>query len=100
VVHVDPSNAEVAAAWDGPSGDFWTDHADAFDAGVAGYTEPFLAAAAIAPDAHVLDVGCGIGLTTRKRRGSPPPAASPASTRGGGAVGGIRIPTAGRPRWC
>jgi SAM-dependent methyltransferase len=66
VVRVDPSNAEVAAAWDGPSGDFWTEHADAFDAGVAGYMEPFLAAAAIAPDAHVLDVGCGIGLTTRE----------------------------------
>ena len=63
---VDPSNAEVAAAWDGPSGDFWADHADAFDAGVAGYMEPFLAAATIAPDAHVLDVGCGIGLTTRE----------------------------------
>jgi SAM-dependent methyltransferase len=66
VVHVDPSNAEVAAAWDGPSGDFWADHADSFDAGVAGYMEPFLAAAEIAPDAHVLDVGCGIGLTSRE----------------------------------
>ena len=65
-MHVDPSNAEAAAAWDGPSGVFWADHADAFDAGVAGYMEPFLAAAAIAPDAHVLDVGCGIGLTTRE----------------------------------
>jgi SAM-dependent methyltransferase len=63
---VHPSNADAAAAWDGPTGDAWVDHADMFDAGVARYLPAFLEAAAITPAAHVLDVGCGNGLTTRE----------------------------------
>ena len=63
---VHPSNADAATAWDGPTGDIWTDNADLFDAGVARYLKPFLDAAAIEPTAHVLDVGCGNGLTTRE----------------------------------
>ena len=63
---VHPSNADAATAWDGPTGDTWTDNADMFDAGVARYLKPFLDAAAIEPTAHVLDVGCGNGLTTRE----------------------------------
>jgi SAM-dependent methyltransferase len=66
IPHVDPSNADAARGWDGPTGDFWTDNADMFDAGVARYLQPFLAAAAIEPDAQVLDVGCGAGQTTRE----------------------------------
>ncbi|GAA1289852.1 class I SAM-dependent methyltransferase [Pseudonocardia aurantiaca] len=65
-VHVDPSNADAAKGWDGPTGDFWTDNADMFDAGVARYLQPFLDTAAIEPRAHVLDVGCGAGQTTRE----------------------------------
>ena len=63
---VHPSNADAATAWDGATGDIWTDNADLFDAGVARYLKPFLVAAAIEPTAHVLDVGCGNGLTTRE----------------------------------
>ncbi|MEO7195425.1 MAG: class I SAM-dependent methyltransferase [Pseudonocardiaceae bacterium] len=66
MAYVDPSNADAAQGWDGPVGDFWTDNADLCDAGVARYLQPFLAAAAIGPAAHVLDVGCGIGQTTRE----------------------------------
>lgn len=66
IAHVDPSNADAAKGWDGPTGDFWTDNADMFDAGVARYLQPFLDAAAIEPPAHVLDVGCGAGQTTRE----------------------------------
>ncbi|OZM83553.1 class I SAM-dependent methyltransferase [Pseudonocardia sp. MH-G8] len=66
MTHVDPSNADSAAGWDGPSGDIWTDNADMFDAGVARYLQPFLDAAAIEPTSHVLDVGCGNGLVTRE----------------------------------
>jgi SAM-dependent methyltransferase len=62
----DPSNADAAAGWDGPSGDIWADNADEFDAGVAHYLPPFLEAASIEPDAQVLDVGCGNGLVTRE----------------------------------
>jgi len=63
---VDPSNVEAARAWDGPAGDFWTDHADQFEASAARYRRPFFAAAAIEPGARVLDVGCGNGATTRQ----------------------------------
>jgi SAM-dependent methyltransferase len=63
---VHPSNADAATAWDGATGDIWTDNADLFDAGVARYLKPFLDAAGIEPTAHVLDVGCGNGLTTRE----------------------------------
>jgi SAM-dependent methyltransferase len=63
---VHPSNADAATAWDGATGDIWTDNADLFDAGVARYLKPFLDAAAIELTAHVLDVGCGNGLTTRE----------------------------------
>lgn len=66
MIHVDPSNAGAAQGWDGPAGDFWTDNADMFDAGVARYLQPFLDAAAIEPTARVLDVGCGAGQTTRE----------------------------------
>lgn len=65
-VPIDPSNEGAAQGWDGPAGDFWADHADMFDAGVARYLRPFLDACAIAPDAQVLDIGCGNGQTTRE----------------------------------
>lgn len=66
MIHIDPSNAGAAQGWDGPAGDFWTDNADMFDAGVARYLQPFLDAAAIERTARVLDVGCGSGQTTRE----------------------------------
>jgi SAM-dependent methyltransferase len=66
MIRVAESNADAATSWDGPTGDFWTDNADTFDAGVAGYLRHFLEAAAIEPAAQVLDVGCGNGQTTRE----------------------------------
>jgi SAM-dependent methyltransferase len=62
---VDSSNLTQLANWDGAGGGFWAEHADAFDAGIAGYRARFLEAAAITPSARVLDVGCGNGQTTR-----------------------------------
>jgi SAM-dependent methyltransferase len=64
-VPVDPSNAEQLRAWDGEQGEYWVSHAQRFDEGVAGYHRRFLNAAAIKPDDHVLDIGCGTGQTTR-----------------------------------
>jgi SAM-dependent methyltransferase len=61
----DPSNTGQADAWDGDDGDLWTVQAERFDESLANYHGPFLAAAAIGPDDHVLDVGCGNGQTTR-----------------------------------
>lgn len=60
------SNDEQRRAWDGDTGDFWTDNATRFDEGVAAYLGPLLDAAALQPDHAVLDVGCGSGRTTRE----------------------------------
>lgn len=64
-MRVDRTNARQLTAWDGGQGDYWADRADRFDAGVAGYHDQFLAAAAIDATANVLDIGCGTGQTTR-----------------------------------
>jgi len=61
----DPTNAVQMTNWNGPAGQFWVEHADDFDLGVAGYQSRFLDAAAIAEDARVLDIGCGAGQSTR-----------------------------------
>jgi SAM-dependent methyltransferase len=62
---VDPSNVDQLRAWDGETGDYWTENAERYNAGVAAYREPFLETAAIETTDRVLDVGCGSGLTTR-----------------------------------
>lgn len=64
-VRVDPSNTDQLRGWDGDEGEYWTQRADRFDEGIAGYHDRFLGAAAIGPDAKVLDIGCGSGQTTR-----------------------------------
>jgi SAM-dependent methyltransferase len=61
----DPSNAGQVGAWDGDEGAFWAAEAARFDETLASCHTPFLAAAAIREDDHVLDVGCGNGQTTR-----------------------------------
>ncbi|HWN33665.1 MAG TPA: class I SAM-dependent methyltransferase [Pseudonocardia sp.] len=62
---VDPSNVDQSRAWDGETGDYWTENAARYDAGVAAYRQPFLDTAAIEATARVLDVGCGSGQITR-----------------------------------
>src|SRR3954463_11830684 len=61
----DPSNADMAGAWDGDEGTFWVTRARHFDEVFAHLHGPFLAAAAIGEREHVLDVGCGNGQSTR-----------------------------------
>jgi SAM-dependent methyltransferase len=72
---VHPANLDQLRAWDGTEGDYWADHADAFERSMAGYDRAFFDAAAIAPADRVLDVGCGCGGTAvaaarRATRGS------------------------------
>ena len=66
---VDPSNAGQHAAWNGDQGAYWAVQGDRFDLAMAGYHEPFLAAAEIAPGERVLDIGCGNGQTSRDAAG-------------------------------
>ena len=58
-------NADMAAAWDGPEGEHWAEHADHYEAVGTSQLQRMLHAAEIAPDAVVLDVGCGTGKSTR-----------------------------------
>ncbi|MEW2634852.1 class I SAM-dependent methyltransferase [Streptomyces sp. NPDC048389] len=64
-LHIDPSNAEQARAWDGDEGSYWAEHADRFDRAVHAYQGPFLDAAALHRGERVLDIGCGNGLESR-----------------------------------
>ena len=58
-------NVEQAAAWDGPSGEYWAAHQERFDASIGPHHARLMAAAAIAPGERVLDIGCGNGITSR-----------------------------------
>ncbi|MDT7581718.1 MAG: hypothetical protein QOK35_2982 [Pseudonocardiales bacterium] len=62
---VAPSNAAQERAWEGAEGDSWAEHADLLEGVPARYDAALLDAAAIGPDARVLDVGCGTGSLTR-----------------------------------
>jgi SAM-dependent methyltransferase len=59
------ANIEQAQAWNGYDGTHWADHDDRWNTVVGGINDELFAAAAIARDAEVLDIGCGTGQTTR-----------------------------------
>ncbi|MEU2394952.1 class I SAM-dependent methyltransferase [Streptomyces sp. NPDC007369] len=59
------ANTTQSQAWNGYEGTHWAAHQDRWDAVNAGFNQPLLAAAAITPGDHVLDIGCGAGATTR-----------------------------------
>lgn len=57
------SNAEQFEHWNSEESQHWVVHADRYDVMLGGYVPHILDAAALAPDAEVLDVGCGSGAT-------------------------------------
>src|SRR4029078_5316198 len=59
------ANVEMAAAWDGQEGDDWTENAERYEATGRYFAAEFFAKMSIADADHVLDVGCGTGLSTR-----------------------------------
>lgn len=59
------ANLEQAAAWDGPEGDYWVEHAEHYERATRRHHERLFRAGLLAPDDDVLDVGCGTGALTR-----------------------------------
>lgn len=59
------ANVDAAEGWAGEA-EHWVEHAELYDAGMRPHTAHLLDAAAIAPDDAVLDIGCGVGETTRE----------------------------------
>ena len=59
------ANADMAAAWDGPEGEHWAAHADAYERTGRRLWRRFTDAVPVRTDDHVLDVGCGTGSSTR-----------------------------------
>src|SRR4051812_36167815 len=60
------ANAEQAAAWDGPEGDHWTEHAEHYEQTTRHHRGLLLSAGLLSPGDDVLDVGCGTGALTRE----------------------------------
>ncbi|MFE4977392.1 class I SAM-dependent methyltransferase [Kitasatospora sp. NPDC056651] len=58
-------NSAQSQAWNGDEGRYWSDHHDRWNAVNEGFDQPLLTAAALTPEDHVLDIGCGAGQTTR-----------------------------------
>lgn len=55
------ANVEQAAAWDGPEGDHWTEHAERDDRTIRRHRARLMNAGMITTIADVLDIGCGTG---------------------------------------
>lgn len=60
------SNAEMAAAWDGPEGDHWADNAGRYEATSERFRSALLGALDLRDDSGVVDIGCGTGAATRE----------------------------------
>jgi ubiquinone/menaquinone biosynthesis C-methylase UbiE len=64
-VEVHPSRGEAQAAlWNGGGGEVWVELQDVLDGMLAPLGRALLDSVTVQPDGHVLDVGCGTGVTT------------------------------------
>jgi SAM-dependent methyltransferase len=60
------ANEDMKEGWNGVSGAEWVRLYDAYDRMLSPWAELLAAGAAIRPGEHVLDIGCGNGVTTRE----------------------------------
>ncbi|MEV7098855.1 methyltransferase domain-containing protein [Amycolatopsis sp. NPDC051045] len=58
------ANTRQADAWNGWEGVHWAQNSARYNATVTAFTDDLFRSAAIAPDHHVLDIGCGTGQVT------------------------------------
>jgi SAM-dependent methyltransferase len=58
------ANTRQAAAWNGWEGAHWAQNRARYNATVAAFNDDLFRSAEIAPDHHVLDIGCGTGQVT------------------------------------
>lgn len=65
-------NREMSDIWNGAEGDYWAAHAAGYEGVSAGLRPQLFAAAAIVDGEHVLDIGCGAGLTSRVAAAATP----------------------------
>jgi SAM-dependent methyltransferase len=63
------ANVEQAAAWDGPEGAHWAEHAERYERAGWRHQQRFLGAGLISVGDRVLDIGCGTGKSTRDAAG-------------------------------
>jgi SAM-dependent methyltransferase len=59
------ANHQQAEAWNGWEGAHWAEHPEPYNAMIGEFNAPLFAAAGIAAQGRVLDVGCGAGEPTR-----------------------------------
>jgi SAM-dependent methyltransferase len=64
VPQIDDRNADQATYWNGPAGHHWSERQQIQDLVLAPVSRILIDRAGIAPDTHVIDVGCGCGATT------------------------------------
>lgn len=57
-------NSDQIDFWNGENGEKWVENADLLDTMLAPFADAVLAAAALQPAEHVLDIGCGAGVLT------------------------------------
>src|SRR5918999_1120169 len=75
-IRIVEDNVEATEAWNGPLFDIWLEYRDVVVEGVRGHGEAALAANPPRSGDRVLDVGCGLGETTRELAGLVGPTGS------------------------